>query len=149
MADPIPCLWAERGTAPIDWTAVCAELSSRDRALGAVIDQVGGAGFPPHAGASSFEALAHSIVYQQLSGKAAATIFGRMRAIYAPKRFPTPADLAATQPERLRAAGLSNAKAAAVIDLAHRTARGELPTLARIRKLTDEEIVERRGRCTC
>ena len=66
-----------------------------------------------------------------------------MRAIYAPKKFPTPAELAATAPERLRAAGLSNAKAAAVIDLARRTASGELPTLAQIRKLSDEEVVER------
>jgi 3-methyladenine DNA glycosylase/8-oxoguanine DNA glycosylase len=92
---------------------------------------------------SLFHALAESIVYQQLSGKAAATIFGRVRAIYAPKKFPTPADLAATPPERLRAAGLSNAKTAAMIDLARRTTSGELPTLAQLRRLSDDEVVER------
>ena len=48
MTDPIPCLWPERGTTAIDWTAVCAELSSRDRALGAVIERVGGSA--PRAG---------------------------------------------------------------------------------------------------
>ena len=92
---------------------------------------------------SLFQALAESITYQQLSGKAAATIFGRVRAIYLPKKFPTPADLAATAPERLRAAGLSNAKTAAMIDLARRTTSGELPTLAQLRGLSDDEVVER------
>ncbi len=128
---------------PYDWDAACAHLRARDRRLAQLMDRSRPIRLELAHTQSLFHALAEAIVYQQLSGKAAATIFGRMRAIYAPKRFPTPADLAATRPERLRAAGLSNAKAAAVIDLARRTASGELPTLARIRKLTDEEIVER------
>lgn len=128
---------------PYDWDAACAHLRARDKTLARLMDRSRPIRLELAHTQSLFHALAESIVYQQLSGKAAATIFGRMRTIYAPKRFPTPADLAATRPERLRAAGLSNAKAAAVIDLAQRTASGELPTLARIRKLTDEEIVER------
>jgi len=128
---------------PYDWDAAVSHLRQRDRRLARLMDRC-----PPDRISLShtttlFHALAQSIVYQQLSGAAAATIFGRVRAIHAPKKFPTPAELAATPPARLRAAGLSNAKTAAMIDLANRTASGELPTLARIRKLSDDEIVER------
>ena len=128
---------------PYDWDAAVAHLRQRDKRLARLMDRC-----PPDRIALShtttvFHALARSIVYQQLSGAAAATIFERVRAIYAPKKFPTPPELAATPPARLRAAGLSNAKTAAIIDLANRTASGELPTLARIRTLSDDEVVER------
>ncbi len=128
---------------PYDWDAAVAHLSERDKRLARLIERLPSARLELAHTKSLFHALAQSIVYQQLSGKAAGTIFGRMRAIYAPKKFPTPAELAATPPQRLRAAGLSNAKAAAVIDLARRTASGELPTLVQIRKLDDDDIVER------
>jgi len=132
-----------RNALPYDWESAVAHLRVRDRRLARLMDRC-----PPDRMALShphtvFHALARAIVYQQLSGAAAATIFGRVRALYAPKKFPLPGELAATPPARLRAAGLSNAKTAAMIDLAHRTASGELPTLAQIRKLSDEEIVER------
>jgi 3-methyladenine DNA glycosylase/8-oxoguanine DNA glycosylase len=133
----------DKGTLPWDWDAAIAHLRSRDKKLARVIDRSRPVRLELAHTQSLFHALAESIVYQQLSGKAAATIFGRVRSIYAPKKFPTPAELAATPPERLRAAGLSNAKTAAMLDLARRTAAGELPTLAQIRKLSDEEIVER------
>lgn len=143
MAEPIPCLWPERGTAPIDWTAVCAELSSRDRALGAVIERVGGSGFPPHAGASSFEALAHSIVFQQLSGKAAATIFGRFRALYPERAFPAPSRVLETPHTLMRSAGLSEAKARAIRDLAHHAERGVVLPVATLRRMAPDDVVER------
>jgi len=143
MAEPIPCLWPERGTAPIDWSAVCAELASRDRALGAVIERVGGSGFPPHAGASSFEALSHSIVYQQLSGKAAATIFGRFRALYPGNGFPDPARVLATPHALLRSAGLSEAKARAIRDLAHHAEQGLVLPIPALRRMTPDAVVER------
>jgi len=92
---------------------------------------------------SPFAALAESIAYQQLTGKAAATIFSRVLAIYRPKRFPSPADILATRDEALRAAGLSRAKVAAVKDLSQKTIDGTVPTLAALRRLTDDEIVER------
>jgi 3-methyladenine DNA glycosylase/8-oxoguanine DNA glycosylase len=82
-------------------------------------------------------------VDQQLSGKAAATILGRVLALYSPRRFPRPRDILATPPERLRAAGLSAAKVAAVRDLAARTLDGTVPSMARVRRMADEEIVER------
>ena len=57
-----------------------------------------------------FDALAESIAYQQLSGKAAATIFGRVRALYPKRKWLDPEQLLATPDEKLRAAGLSRAK---------------------------------------
>lgn len=87
--------------------------------------------------------LAESIAYQQLTGRAAATIFSRVLALYRPKRFPTPEDVLATADEALRSAGLSRAKVVAVKDLARRTLDGTVPTLAKLRRLDDEEIVER------
>lgn len=129
---------------PFDWDEALAHLRARDRRLGTLIDRHR----PPvrlelaHT-QSLFHALCESIVYQQLSGKAAATIFGRVRALYAPRRFPAPAELAATNPARLRAAGLSNAKTLAVLDLARQVQAGDVPTLAQARRLDDDEIVER------
>jgi 3-methyladenine DNA glycosylase/8-oxoguanine DNA glycosylase len=92
---------------------------------------------------SLFAALARSIVYQQLSGNAAATILGRVTRLFAPRRFPTPRDLLEIPPERLRGAGLSTAKTAALRDLAAHTLDGTVPSLARIRRMEDEEIIER------
>jgi 3-methyladenine DNA glycosylase/8-oxoguanine DNA glycosylase len=92
---------------------------------------------------SLFTALLRSIVYQQLSGKAAATILGRVNRLFAPRRFPTPRELLEISPARLREAGLSAAKTAAVRDLASRTLDGTVPSMARIRRMEDEAIIER------
>ncbi len=91
---------------------------------------------------STFEALLRTIVYQQLNGKAAATIHGRVLDLM-PDRRSDPAALLATSPPLLRKAGLSHSKIAAVIDLARRTQAGELPELAELARMPDEEIVER------
>jgi DNA-3-methyladenine glycosylase II len=92
---------------------------------------------------SLFASLLRSIVYQQLTGKAAATILGRVVRTCGPARFPTPRQVLAIPAERLREAGLSTAKTAAVRDLAAKTLDGTVPSLARIRRMDDEEIVER------
>jgi 3-methyladenine DNA glycosylase/8-oxoguanine DNA glycosylase len=121
----------------------CRHLTDSDPALGELIARVGPYGLRPPATQSLFAAIARAIVYQQLSGSAAATILGRVQAIYAPKRFPTPGDILATPPERLRAAGLSTAKTAALRDLAARCLDGTVPSMARVRLMTDEEVIER------
>src|SRR5262245_46366932 len=59
---------------------------------------------------SPFEALLTAVAYQQLNGTAAATILGRVKALFPEKKFPTPEDLLAMPEERLRGAGLSRAK---------------------------------------
>jgi 3-methyladenine DNA glycosylase/8-oxoguanine DNA glycosylase len=121
----------------------CRHLAAADPQLGALMARVGPYRMRPEPAHSLFTALLRSIVYQQLSGKAAATILGRVNQLFAPRRFPTPGELLEIPPERLRAAGLSTAKTAAVRDLAARTLDGTVPSLARIRRMDDEEIIER------
>lgn len=126
-----------------DPVVACAHLTGADPALGQLIVRAGAFQLRPEPTQSLFAALVESIVYQQLSGKAAETILGRVIALFAPKRFPTPGDIIAISPERLRGAGLSAAKTAALKDLAARTLDGTVPTMARVRRMGDEEIIER------
>jgi 3-methyladenine DNA glycosylase/8-oxoguanine DNA glycosylase len=118
-------------------------LADADPVLGSLIERVGRFGLKPVPTQSLFAALARAIVYQQLSGAAASTILSRVTVLFAPRRFPTPRDLLAMPEERLRAAGLSAAKTAALRDLAERTLDGTVPSMALVRRLSDEEIVER------
>ncbi len=92
---------------------------------------------------SPFDSLAESIAYQQLSGKAAATIFGRVRALYPRRKRLDPAEVLATADQMLRAAGLSGSKTAALKDLATKTLAGIVPTGRALVKMSDEEIIER------
>ena len=121
----------------------CRHLRQADSVLGAMNERVGGCSLRPEPTQSLFAALARAIVYQQLSGRAAATILGRVHAIYAPRRTITPRDVLGTAPERLRAAGLSTAKTAALRDLAARTLDGTVPSMAAARRMSDEELIER------
>jgi DNA-3-methyladenine glycosylase II len=86
-----------------------------------------------------YEQLAESIAYQQLAGQAAATIWGRVRSPYGPGPL-DPAQVLATPPEDLRAAGLSNAKVAALLDLSRHVDDGTL-MLDRAGRLGDEEVI--------
>src|SRR5688572_24650044 len=92
-------------TSGLDYDPVlaCRHLSDADPMLGALMERVGPCLLRPRRTQSLFAAVARAIVYQQLSGSAAATILGRVQALYAPKRFLTPRDILATPPERLRA----------------------------------------------
>lgn len=125
-----------------DPDVACRHLTEADPILGALIARVGEFTMRPEPARSLFQVLVRSIVYQQLSGNAAGTILGRVIRLFAPKRFPTPRDLLEVPPERLRAAGLSTAKTAALKDLAARALDGTVPSLPRVRRMTDEEIVE-------
>ena len=89
-----------------------------------------------------FDALLQAIVYQQLSGRAASAIYGRVAALFDGGR-PTPRALAALTAEQLRGAGLSRAKVRAVHDLAAKTRSGVVPGPRQVRALSDEEVIER------
>jgi DNA-3-methyladenine glycosylase II len=90
--------------------------------------------------AERFENLAEAIAYQQLAGKAAATIWGRVRALY--DEGPLDPDAVLATPESdLRGAGLSGAKTAAVLDLAAHAADGRLE-LHRMGRLSDETVID-------
>jgi 3-methyladenine DNA glycosylase/8-oxoguanine DNA glycosylase len=90
-----------------------------------------------------FDALAESIAYQQLSGKAAATIWRRVRALYPKTKWLDPAKVLSTPDEKLRAAGLSRAKTAAIKDLAAKTIDGTVPSGRALIRMSDDEIIAR------
>lgn len=119
-----------------------ARLRRVDRDLGGVIKKVGPFTHRPRKMQSAFQALFRAIVYQQLSGKAAATILGRVTANYPARGF-TPAAVLATPDEVFRTAGMSRAKVLSVKDLAAKTLDGTVPGLARLVKMDDEGIISR------
>jgi methylated-DNA-[protein]-cysteine S-methyltransferase len=125
-----------------DPRAAIAHLRAADPTLARLIDAVGPFRLDLRKTASVFGALSEAIVYQQLSGKAAATIYGRVCALF-PRRKPTPEGILRLSDAKLRGAGLSRAKVLALRDLAKRTTRGEVPTLAQVRRMPDDAIVER------
>jgi len=126
-----------------DTRAAVRSLRRADPALARLIRRVGPCRLSPGRMSSPFARLAQAIVYQQLNGRAAAAIHARFLALYRPARFPSPDALLATPDERLRAAGLSGAKVRALKDLAAKVKDGTVPALRRLRRLDDEEIVER------
>lgn len=118
-------------------------LRAADSKLARIIAQVG----PPKIAlahtATVFDALARAIVYQQLSGKAAATIFGRVCDLFPRGGGGLNANnVLAAKPSTLRGAGLSNNKMLALRDLAERSLAGEVPALGTLNSMEDEAIVE-------
>ena len=120
------------------WRRAKARLA-RDPVLAPVIAGAHGRPQPDPAG-THFAAVLRAIVYQQLSGKAAATIHGRLITAFG-ERTPPPADLAIAEDTRLRACGLSRQKIGYLRDLALKTASGVLP-IDRLHELEDEAVVE-------
>lgn len=120
-----------------------AHLRAKDPVLSGLIERIGPFALKPHASKSIFEALLRSIVYQQLHGKAAATILGRVHEALKPHGGPTPAACLAASDDVLRAAGLSRAKLAAARDLAAQCVAGSVPLLSEAKKLDDEELITR------
>jgi DNA-3-methyladenine glycosylase II len=117
-------------------------LSSVDATLAALIERVGPFTMEIRGLHDPFEALARNIIYQQLHAKAAAAIHARVLALFGKGKLRPQDILAATEAELL-GAGLSRAKLAALKDLAAKTLDGTVPTLARLRRMSDEEIIER------
>jgi DNA-3-methyladenine glycosylase II len=122
------------------------ELTAADPKLGKLIERVGPFLLRVASSQSPFEALVESIIYQQLHGKAAATIHRRLLESFHPicgiGNHPDPQHLLDCPNEVLRAAGLSHNKSLALRDLAAKTIDGTVPTLARIRRMSDEAIIE-------
>lgn len=119
-------------------------LSKVDRKLARVIKQVGPVNVAPPRGVNPYMSLVRAVAHQQLTGKAANTILGRVMALYPGKKFPSPEDLLKTPDRKLRAAGFSWAKVRTVKDIAAKAIAGVVPTSSRaLHKLSDEEIIER------
>jgi DNA-3-methyladenine glycosylase II len=127
---------------PFDPAEAVAHLRASDPKLAKLIDCAGPFTLRLQNTTSPFESLLESILYQQLHGKAAATIHRRMREYFG-GTDPAPQLLLDTPDEPLRAAGVSGNKIKALRDLAARTLDGTVPTHGAIRKMSDAEIVER------
>jgi O-6-methylguanine DNA methyltransferase len=135
-------LLADEAVFEFDPSLAVAHLRASDGGLARIIDEIGPFRMQLRPAASIFAALAEAIVYQQLNGKAAATIFARVCALF-PRSTPTAARILRMPEERLRGAGLSRSKMMSLRDLAQKVEDGALPTLAEIRGLPDETIIER------
>ena len=122
-----------------DPEAATAHVVRVDPALGRVARALGGLQFRERH-ADNFNAVARSIVFQQLAGKAAAAIYGRFAALF--DGHPTPEAVLAQPQAALRACGLSAAKTAALRDLASKAVDGTVP-FADLDPLPDEEIIGR------
>jgi len=132
------------GAFGFDPDVAVAHLRAADKALARAIDHAGPFTMQLKRTPSIFVALAEAIVYQQLSGKAAATIFGRVCALFPRSgHAPTAEGILRVSDAKLRAAGLSRPKLLALRDLAARQKRGEIPTLADVHRMDADEIVER------
>lgn len=122
--------------------AALDHLSQADEQFAALLRRVGMYALKPRRG-TIFEGLLKSIVYQQLSGKAAGTIYQRLLKLLPARAVDQPRAILALTDEELRSAGLSRAKAAAVRDLAARTISGAAPNRRQLTRLTDEEVIAR------
>lgn len=118
-------------------------LRSSDAVLAAVIERVGPFSLELRPADSLFEALLRSIVYQQLNGRAASTILGRVRAVLDRHGGSNARAVALASDEELRGAGLSRGKLAALRDLAAKCLSGMVPTLAEVGEMGDDELVAR------
>jgi O-6-methylguanine DNA methyltransferase len=132
------------GALGFDPNAALEHLRTRDAALARIIATIGPFDLALRKTPDLFVALAEAIVYQQLTGKAAATIFARLCALF-PHRHggPTPEQVLRASDASLRSAGLSRGKILSLRDLARKAADGAIPSLAEIHRMGDESIIDR------
>ena len=127
---------------PDDYTRARRLLMRRDPVLGKAIKQIGPCLLAERQRKDHLTALVGSIVSQQLSTKAAATIFGRLVALFPGTVIPSPAAIAALDDQTLRSVGLSGQKVSYLRDLCARLSDGRL-TLDDLDTLDDEEVIAR------
>jgi DNA-3-methyladenine glycosylase II len=131
---------AAQPTIPRGARRAVAHLTATDPILGDVIRRVGPFRLTRRTDGTHFDAVCRSIIYQQLSGKAAATIHGRVLDLFG-GRAPLPEELAATQDVTLRGVGLSRQKLSYLKDLASRVAEGDLP-IESLHDLPDVDVID-------
>ncbi len=110
--------------------------------MGRLIKKIGSCSLEPQRARQPFESLVRAVAHQQIHGKAAEAILGRFVALY-PGKFPKPEAILDTETTTLRGCGFSASKITAIYDIAAHTRAGAVPSLARIRKMPDDEIIGR------
>ena len=128
---------------PFDLRLAMDTLVAKDQKLATLIKETEEFRIEADGSGSPYEILLEAIAYQSISGKAAATIFGRVKALSSTGGIPSPQEMLKLRKPLLRKAGLSGAKVLAMKDLAQKTIDGVVPTLEEAEKLSDEELVER------
>lgn len=128
---------------PFDLQAAVKHLCADDQKLRLLIEETVPFQLKDDGIESPYEALLEAITHQSISGKAAATIFGRIKALGDNGRPPTPEKMLKLKTPALRKAGLSHAKVLAMKDLAAKTISGVVPTREQAEQLSDDELVER------
>ena len=128
---------------PFDLAEATRHLSAKDEKLASLIAETAPFQTEVNAAQSPYEALMESIAYQSISGKAAVTIFARIKALSGNGRPPSPEQILKLRATALRKAGLSGAKVLAMKDLARKTIDGVVPTREQAEKMSDAELVER------
>jgi DNA-3-methyladenine glycosylase II len=114
-----------------------SHLRKSDPVMATIIKRIGACRM--EFGPAEFHSLAEAIVYQQLNGKAAFTIFKRFAALAGEPL--TPAGIQKLTNEQMRSAGLSKQKSSYLRDMAERAARGQLD-FSKLQRMTDEEVIE-------
>jgi DNA-3-methyladenine glycosylase II len=112
-------------------------LKKSDPVMRAIMERIGP--FRMEFGEPTFHSLAEAIIYQQLNGKAALTIFNRFAALAGNPLMPE--EILKLTPEQMRSVGLSKQKSSYLLDMAERAHRGDLD-FSRLPKMSDEEIIE-------
>jgi DNA-3-methyladenine glycosylase II len=131
-----------RSLTPEDYARARRVLMRRDPVLGNAIKKIGPCLMAERQRKDHLTTLVGAIVSQQLSTKAAATIFGRLAALFPEQRIPSAGALAAIDDQALRSVGLSRQKVAYLRDLSARIDDGRL-ALDELDALGDEEVIER------
>ncbi len=126
-----------------DLAEAVRHLSERDECLKRLIGEMVPFQIDVADAQSPYEVLLESIAYQSISGKAAATIFGRIKALGSNGHAPTPGEMLKIPARKLRKAGLSGAKVLAMKDLAKKALEGIVPRHEEALQLSDEELVKR------
>jgi len=128
---------------PFDLRLAMNTLAAKDPQLAPLIKETEEFRIEDDGSGSPYEILVEAITHQSISGKAAATIFGRIKALGSNDLVPSPEEMLKLRKPALRKAGLSGAKVLAMKDLAKKTIDGVVPTLEQAEKLSDEDLVER------
>ncbi len=121
--------------------AAVRHLRAADPVMRRVIERVGPCKLDPEQRPDVFHALVRAIIYQQLNGSAAGSIYRKFKGLYPGKRFPTAADIAATRDAAIRGAGISPQKLSYLRDLSLKVEDGTLK-LRKVKALSDEAVVE-------
>ena len=114
-----------------------------DRKMAKLMDKVGPFTLKPEKVKDPYQSLMKTIIYQQLNGKAAASIMAKFVALTPNKPHPAPEDILRLGIDGMRPAGVSRQKASYLMDLAAHAQRNEIPTTKALAKLDDDEIIDK------